>query len=306
MTTCDDVYTTITTSGKPPGSTTLPPDTTCGTGTVIVTTCTDETITITTTGTQTGETTVEPSTTCGTATVITTETPPPTACPIKPDCPPSGLNIDYYENPFGYNGYTSPTAGQSEAEVLPPSYYITEGLSPLDSSTTNVTYIAQDYTSDIQAAGYPVIYPDTNNPSVQYFVGYTREVNGGIVVNANNYTLVYSGFYRAPTTGEYTFCVSADNADYFYLGDGLAFDCGDGIPDPDAPALNVASAGGNYDNPVSCGTVQLKADDFYPIRDVFGNGDAVSAFNLTIQAPGEEPKNGNSGRLYPVDCRLDE
>jgi hypothetical protein len=216
------------------------------------------------------------------------------------------LNIDYYANQFGYNGYTSPTAGQSEEEVMPPSYYITDGLSSLASSTTNVTYIPQDYTNDIQAQGFEVIYPDPKNPSVQYFVGYTREVNGGIVVNANNYTLVYEGFYRAPTTGDYTFCVSVDNADYFYLGDGLAFDCGDGTPDPDAPALNVASAGGNYNNPVSCGTVSLDAGNFYPIRDVMGNGDAVSAFNLTIQAPGEEPQNDNSGRLYPVDCRLNE
>lgn len=188
--------------------------------------------------------------------------------------------------------------------MLPPSYYITEGLEPIDSSLTNVTYIPQDYTSDITAAGYPIIYPDPNNPQVQYFVGYTREVNGGIVVDANNYTLVYAGFYRAPTTGRYKFCNSADNVNYFYLGDGLAFDCNSGNPDPDAPALDVASAGGNYDNPISCGTVELTADGFYPIRDVFGNGDAVSAFNLTIQAPGEAPTNDNSGRLYPVQCRL--
>ncbi|CAL5868533.1 uncharacterized protein PFLUO_LOCUS2759 [Penicillium psychrofluorescens] len=194
---------------------------------------------------------------------------------------------------------------QDHPPALPLFHQLRHGLEPLASSITNVTYIPQDYTNDIVAAGYPVIYPDPNNPGVQYFVGYTREVNGGIVVNANNYTLVYEGFYRAPTTGEYTFCSSADNVNYFYLGDGLAFDCGSGTPDPDAPALTVSSAGGNYNNPISCGTVQLTADEFYPIRDVFGNGDAVSAFNLTIQAPGESPTNDNSGRLYPVDCRLD-
>lgn len=186
--------------------------------------------------------------------------------------------------------------------MFPPSYYITDGLSPINSSITNVTYIPQDYTSDL--SGYPKVYADPKNPQVPYYVGYTREVNGGIKVDGNNYTLVYSGFYRAPTTGNYTICASADNADYSYLGGGVAFNCGDGKPDVNATALNGASAGGNYVNPVSCGTVQLFAGEFYPIRSVFGNGDAVSAFNLTIQAPGAVSENDNAGYLYPVSCRL--
>lgn len=264
-------------------------------------TCSDATITITALGDTPGTTTKLPTTTCEPVTVIVTETPGPSSCPTRPDCPPSGLNVDYYSNQFGYNGYTSPTAGQTEEEVLPPSYYITDGLSPIGSSLTNVTYIAQDYTADL--SGYPAVYADAKNPQVPYYVGYKREVSGGIIVDGNNYTLVYSGFYRAPASGNYTICASADNVDYSYLGGGVAFDCG-GKPDTNAKPLNSASAGAYYVNPVSCGSVQLVAGEFYPIRSVLGNGDAVSAFNLTIQAPGEIGENDNTGYLYPVSCRL--
>ncbi|KAK2763358.1 hypothetical protein FQN54_009994 [Arachnomyces sp. PD_36] len=266
------------------------------------TTCTDATITITSVGETPGTTTKLPTTTCEPVTIIVTETPTPLSCPTRPDCPPLGLNVDYYSNQFGYNGYTSPTAGQTEEEVFPPSYYVTEGLIPIESSLTNVTYIAQDYHDDLN--GYPLLYPDANNPQVPYYVGYKREVNGGIEVDGNNYTLVYSGFYRAPTSGNYSICASADNVDYSYLGGGIAFDCLSGKPDTDAKPLTGASAGSFYNNPVSCGYVNLVAGEFYPIRSVMGNGDAVSAFNLTIQAPGEDNKNDNAGHLYPVKCRL--
>ncbi|KAJ5085265.1 hypothetical protein N7532_010036 [Penicillium argentinense] len=151
---CTDASVTITTSGKPPGSTTIPAVTSWGTETVIITT---------------GENTSPVSTACGTATVVT-----PKSCPQPPAHP-----------------------------------------------------------------GLPRHLPGhSKNPQVGYFVGYTREVKGGIVVDANNYPLVYSGFYGAPTTDEYTFCGSVHIADYFYLGDGPAFDCRDGTPDPDATALN--------------------------------------------------------------------
>jgi hypothetical protein len=73
-----------------------------------------------------------------------TTTPPvttPTSCPVQPDCPPSGLKIDYYEDPFGHDGYTCPTASGSEYGVLPPLYYITEGLVSIESHTNYTTTV---------------------------------------------------------------------------------------------------------------------------------------------------------------------
>ncbi|KAI1753203.1 hypothetical protein F4782DRAFT_539903 [Xylaria castorea] len=65
-------------------------------------------------------------------------------------------------------------------------------LSPLASSLTNITFFPQD--------------ASLNNPA-----GWTCDTNGGITVNANNFTLVYSSFYRAPSTGLFAICSSLDN-----------------------------------------------------------------------------------------------
>ncbi|KAF5570122.1 floculation FLO1, partial [Fusarium pseudoanthophilum] len=72
------------------------------------------------------------------ATSATTDIPVPTPCAIEPGCQAAGFNVDYYKNVFE-RGY-----GNDEMSV-PPSYYITDNLTPLDSSVTSETYFAQDY-----------------------------------------------------------------------------------------------------------------------------------------------------------------
>jgi hypothetical protein len=244
------------------------------------------TTTIPWTGTSVTSTTITPCT--GPATVVV-ETPFPTpACPSPPPpirpapcvleigCQASGLNIDYYANPVG--GYGSGS--------LPASYYITQGLSPLGSSLTNVTFFPQD-----TPPGDPV--------------GWTRETNGGITVNANNFTLVYSGFYRAPSTGIFTLCSSADNENDIFFGRGNAFSCDSGDVSPDATPL-VVSRGGNYVNPINCTDVFLVQGQYYPVRNVMGNFGGPSAFDFTIWEPGvpfEDRTNDFTGEVYPLSCR---
>lgn len=237
------------------------------------------------TGTYTTSTTFTPCS--GPATVFietpiqTTTCPPaptptrPAPCETYPDCAANGLNIDYYANPAGGFG-TGDT---------PPSFYITEGLSPLDSSLTNITFFPQDM--------------PPNDPT-----GWTRDTNGGITVNANNFALVYYGFYRAPTTGIFTICSSADNENDVFFGRGSAFSCDDGKPSPDAKPLHV-SRGGLYNNPIACTDVYLVGGRYYPVRSVMGNFNGPSAFNFTIwepDVPFEDRKNDFTGNVYPLSC----
>jgi hypothetical protein len=220
----------------------------------------------------------------GTATVviqtpvpITTCAPPlrPAPCEVFPDCDANGLNIDYYQNPeMGYGSGN-----------LSSSYYITEGLSPLDSSLTNVTFFPQDFPPE--------------DPT-----GWTRTTNGGITVNANNFTLVYSGFYRAPTTGVYTLCSSADNENDIFFGRGNAFSCDIGEPSPNVRPV-VVSTGGFFVNPINCTNVYLVQGRYYPVRNVMGNYNGPSAFNFTIwepEIPFEERTNDFAGNVYPLSC----
>lgn len=218
-----------------------------------------------------------------------TVTPGGACLSVKP-CAPAGLNIDYYANAF---------AGYSSGSV-PPSYYITEGLTPLQSSLTNETFFPQDYAP----TNLPVVYPDPALPAARYWVGWTRITNGGVTVDANNFTLVYQGFYRAPATGTYQLCATADNEDAVYFGAGNAFSCSDGTAPADATPL-FTSTGANFINGINCTNVDLVEGFYYPVRNVMGNWQGPSAFNFTIQAPGvsfEDRSNDFSGNAYPHDC----
>ncbi|KAL7937414.1 Floculation protein FLO1 [Trichoderma chlorosporum] len=268
----------------------------------------DTTVTIPWVGTYTTSTTIVP---CGTgpATLVvqtpivatkcysTPSTAIPTSTPggpcplVNPRCPASGLDIEYYSNPFA--GYSN----------LPWSYYITQNLEPLESSTTNITFFPQDHGPP---DNLPKVYPRADLPGVWYAVGWTKETNGGVVVDANNFTLVYSGFYRAPETGKYTLCTTADNENEVFFGHGNAFSCLNGDVDISATPL-VVSTGGNYINGIKYADVDLVKGAYYPLRSVMGDWQGPSAFNLTIKTPSlkfEDRRNDIAGLAYPLSCQF--
>ncbi|PHH64285.1 hypothetical protein CDD81_4769 [Ophiocordyceps australis] len=213
-------------------------------------------------------------------------------CPISPSCPPSGLDIHYFSNPFG---------GYSRAGQIPSSYYLSQHLVPRTSSRTNVSYFPQDHPPNL-----PSVFPDPSLPTAPYWVGWTRVTNGGVVVDANNFTLVYEGFYRAPRTGVYSICTTADNENDVFWGHGNAFSCLHGGADANAKPL-VVTTGGNYINDIRCADVSLLQGQYYPFRSVMGDWQGPSAFNFTITEPGrsfESRTNDFTGRAYPHACGL--
>lgn len=235
---------------------------------------------------------------CSATPTSTSSTPTPTPSGpcvlVDPFCAPAGLDIDYYSNPLG--GYSSGSP--------PSSYYITQGLRPLDASVTNVTFFPQDYGPP---AGTPAVYPNPALPGAPYYVGYRRATNGGITVDANNFTLVYEGFYRARATGPHALCATADNEADVFFGHGDAFSCLDGRASAAAAAPLLAATGGFYVNGLVCKNVDLVSGLYYPVRAVMGNWQGPSAFNLTIQEPGvalENRTNDFSGRVYPRRCGI--
>ncbi|KAJ4245213.1 hypothetical protein NW762_014083 [Fusarium torreyae] len=261
--------------------------------TTLTETATTAAATTTTESTTVDTTTIETAVTSSVASTTTNDVNVPTACAIQPGCEAAGFNVDYYKNAFE-RGY-----GNDEMSV-PPSYYITGDLVPLDSSVTSETYFAQDYMSDL--ASYPNIFPDSGYPGKAWYVGYHRTLAGGIKVDANNFTLVYTGYYRAPETGSYELCVTADNANTLYFGQGNAFECGTGEADPDAPALVLTATGYHFNNPTQCGTVDLIEGRHYPVRNVMGNKNAVSMFEFTVKTPSGTKTHDFSGQAFPVAC----
>ncbi|UNI13421.1 hypothetical protein JDV02_000169 [Purpureocillium takamizusanense] len=305
------VTTTIPYLGTTKTWTTLRP---CSTGPVIVviqtpikvTQCGGHSATTSHTATQTTPTTVTSSETKTTNTASHTTTsssssskcPEPTPggpCRVRYGCPAQGLDIAYYANPFG--GYSRQGSGLSS------SYYLTQDLRPRAASLTNQTYFPQDTPPD--ASAFPRVYPrPADLPGAWYAVGWTRATNGGLAVDANNFTVVYTGFYRAPESGVFRLCTTADNENDVFWGHGAAFDCVTGRADPKARPT-VVSTGGNYINGINCTDVTLAEGEYYPLRSVTGNWQGPSAFNLTVKRPSESFENRKNifdGLVFPHSC----
>ena len=273
--------TTDTTVSVAISSTSLSSVTSVLTSTAYVTTPTTVTQTVTT-----------PTTTTSTATAIVTLVPGG-PCLANPVCAPAGFNIKYYKNVAG--GY----GGVWGNGILPPSYYITQGLKPLDSSLTNVTF----FPNNNRPTGGSVVYPysDSTEP---YHVGWTRSTNGGVTVDANNFTMVYEGLFRAPKTGTYTLCTSADDESDLFFGHGNALSCLDGTASASVtPFLTTKNASG-LGLPI-CKSVTLTAGLYYPVRNVVGNGMGPSAFGFTVQLPSSSIRtNDFTGYVHPLNCGL--
>ncbi|PNY23181.1 Uncharacterized protein TCAP_06863 [Tolypocladium capitatum] len=217
----------------------------------------------------------------------------------KPFCHASGLDVISYPNDF---------AGYSRLGGPPSSYYITQNLKPLQRGHTNATVFPENTDPP---PSFQRVFPRPDIPDGYYVIGWTRETNGNVVVDANNYTVVYEGFYRAPTTGKYTFCASADNETDFFFGHDNAFSCLTGHADPAAKPVMMSTGGdltlpnGVIRNDMNCTDLNLVQGGFYPVRNVMGNWHGPSGFNLTIQKPGEsfeQRKNVFDGDVYPRSC----
>ena len=122
--------------------------------------------------------------------------------------------------------------------------------------------------------------------------------------DANNFTLVFTGYYLAPQSGSYTFCIQADNRDALYIGSDSALPCGD--------ASNGATPAGatpladyffdKTDSPNICQSIKLVAGFYYPIRSVYGNWGPPSSLGLTVQPPGGDATSNVEGNAFPNTC----
>lgn len=234
------------------------------------------------------------STTTTTYATSTSASPTPTpiqGCPnVASSCGATGFDALYYFNDFG-------TYSNTDCPVY-SNYYVVDGLIPLDFSSANVTYAD---TNEYPPNRNQPIFPNSTQPDLQYYPDYTRKVSG-MVVDANNFTVVYTGLFQAPVTGDYYFCTVADNENDIYLGDGYAFDCQTGAP---GPQLNpfVQGFGANGINNQQCAYLSLVQGVYYPLRIVFGNFQGISGFDFTMTLPDAESSSDDfSGMAYPMNC----
>ncbi|GJN74739.1 hypothetical protein PLICBS_008832 [Purpureocillium lilacinum] len=245
--------------------------------------------------TSSASSTTETSTTTS-STTSSESTPSPTdACDTIPEQRGSGggLTVKYYENSIETQAYgiDARTGG------LGPDYYL--DLEPLGTGMTDTLSVPYFYGADGRRGIYIPAEPAGSN----YYPGLTNTF-AGITFDANNFTLVFTGYYKAPASGPYTFCADTDNVDNFYIGSVDAFPCGEGnttktVP-PGAQPLVY-----NYYGRTSrktCGTRDLVQGYYYPIRSVFGNWGTPSHLKFTVKPPGGEETSMIGDFGYPSDC----
>jgi uncharacterized repeat protein (TIGR02543 family) len=91
--------------------------------------------------------------------------------------------------------------------------------------------------------------------------------------NSDLYSWMWTGFFKAPVSGVYRFYLSSDDASHLWIGDVATT----GFTTSNATVNN----GGLHPTITRTGSINLFADQFYPIRVMFGEnygGDIVSLF----------------------------
>jgi hypothetical protein len=184
--------------------------------------------------------------------------------------------MDIYANTF-YTGY-----GYTGTGAKSDYYYISEKLSPLGSTYTNTTNFASTASGTY-----------TTISGQRYYPNWSASI-GGLNVNLNNFTAVWSGLYKATTTGNVAVAISTvDDTASVYWGHAYAYDCKTGLPTASTAGRNLAGAGSF--------TKAVVAGQYYPIRVVFGKASGTTA-KLTLTVAGQATSSTNS--IYPPECAM--
>lgn len=108
--------------------------------------------------------------------------------------------------------------------------------------------------------------------------------------NADNYSWLWNGFFKASTTGTYTFQTCSDDGSWLWIGAAAAT----GYTNLNATVKNGGGHG------VSCqeGTMALVADNYYPIRISFGEMGGGDEITVNFKVPGGSYQSNGVGFYY--------
>jgi hypothetical protein len=108
--------------------------------------------------------------------------------------------------------------------------------------------------------------------------------------NADNYSWLWTGFFRASTTGTYTFQTCSDDGSWLWIGANAA----SGYTNSNALVNN----GGGHGVQCQQGNVNLVAATYYPIRITFGEGGGGDEITVNFKVPGGSFQSNGTGFYY--------
>ncbi|QEU59500.1 hypothetical protein KDRO_C00180 [Kluyveromyces lactis] len=177
-----------------------------------------------------------------------------TGCDAEDKFTFQGLVADYYHYPMNYTGsscyYFDDTYKSSEYQN---GGYETYGGGYISSSydINDLSFTMDTVQNDLCPS--PVY---GSLPAAYNFPG---------TITVSNFTMLLSGYFYAPKSGEYQFKLNrADDFAYVTMGNGSTFEC---CQEPDTDSNPAAfELITEFDGPASNATVTLKAGVFYPLK----------------------------------------
>ena len=108
--------------------------------------------------------------------------------------------------------------------------------------------------------------------------------------NADNYSWLWKGYFRASTTGTYTFQTCSDDGSWLWIGANAT----SGYTNSNA----IVNNGGGHGVTCQQGTVNLVAATYYPIRITFGEGGGGDEITVNFKVPGGTFTSNGVGFYY--------
>ena len=121
----------------------------------------------------------------------------------------------------------------------------------------------------------------------------TTATNFTIASIAETTTVLYTGYLLADYTGTWTFTITSDDASYLWIGNTAVTGY--------TTSNELATA--SYLGP-GTGTIGLTADEYYPIRLLYGNGPSGGNLNLTYAHTGTTATNNFTDKLFSPGVKL--
>ena len=107
--------------------------------------------------------------------------------------------------------------------------------------------------------------------------------NGYYVANTGqaNFSVVWTGYYTAPSSGSYTFATNSDDGSYLWVGITSGFTTGNAL----------VNNGGSHGMILVSANISLTGGQTYPIRILYGNGGGGYDFYGYVTPPGGSQTN---------------
>ena len=111
--------------------------------------------------------------------------------------------------------------------------------------------------------------------------------------SADSYSWMWLGYFKAPSTGTYTFYTSSDDASHMWVGSNAI----SGYTTANATVNN----GGLHGNQERSGTISLTAGIYYPVRIMFGENGGGDIMTVSFAGPSISKTTNGLGYYYNLN-----